>query len=94
MSRPVATWALLIGTLAGVISCVPSPRVTGSEEGTGRPSTESPVDALFAPPSPETIPGDLRGEQIRLGYEMVVNTQAYGKRYIGNALNCTNCHLD
>jgi thiosulfate dehydrogenase len=94
MNRPVAVWTVLVCTLGGVVSCVPPPRVTGSEEATGRSSTELSVDALFAPPSPETIPGDLRGEQIRLGYEMVVHTQAYGKRYIGNALNCTNCHLD
>jgi thiosulfate dehydrogenase len=55
---------------------------------------DSPVDALFAPPLPETIPGDLRGEPIRLGYMMIVHTQEYGKRYVGNALNCANCHLD
>lgn len=94
MNRPVAAWSVLVCMLVGVISCVPPPRVTGGEEGTGRMSTESQIDALFAPPSPETIPGDLRGEQIRLGYEMVVKTQVYGKQYIGNALNCSNCHLD
>ncbi len=94
MSRPVIAGVVLVSTLLGTISCVPPPRVTGSEEATGRRNTESPVDALFAPPSPETIPGDLRGEQIRLGYEMVVNTQEYARRYVGNALNCTNCHLD
>ncbi|TKB55656.1 MAG: hypothetical protein E8D50_01720 [Nitrospira sp.] len=48
----------------------------------------------FAPPSPETIPGSQMGEQIRLGYEIVVNTQEYAKPYVGNRLNCTNCHLD
>jgi len=48
----------------------------------------------FAPPSPETIPGSQLGEQIRLGYLIVVNTQEYGQPYIGNRLNCTNCHLD
>jgi thiosulfate dehydrogenase len=48
----------------------------------------------FAPPSPETIPGSQLGEQIRLGYEIVVNTQEYGRPYVGNRLNCTNCHLD
>lgn len=94
MSRSVIAGVVLVSTLLVTISCVPPPRVTGSEEPTGRPSEESTVNALFAPPSPESIPGDLRGEQIRLGYEMVVNTQEYGKRYIGNALNCTNCHLD
>ena len=29
-----------------------------------------------------------------MGYLMVVNTQEYGKAYVGNALTCTNCHLD
>lgn len=48
----------------------------------------------FAPPSPELIPGNQLGEQIRLGYEIVVNTQEYARPYVGNRLNCTNCHLD
>lgn len=48
----------------------------------------------FLPPSPETIPGSQLGEQIRLGYQIVVNTQEYAKPYVGNRLNCTNCHLD
>ncbi|HEX6728056.1 MAG TPA: c-type cytochrome [Nitrospira sp.] len=91
--RTVASVALITALLV-TISCVPPPRVTGNEEAAGRPSEESTVNALFAPPSPETIPGDLRGEQIRLGYKMIVDTQEYGKRYVGNALNCTNCHLD
>ncbi len=52
------------------------------------------IDAVFTPPSPETIPAGLAGEQIRLGYEIVVHTQQYAKRYVGNKLNCTNCHLD
>lgn len=48
----------------------------------------------FAPPSPETIPGSQLGERIRLGYQIVVNTQEYARPYVGNRLNCTNCHLD
>jgi thiosulfate dehydrogenase len=94
MSRPIIAGALLVSTLLGVMSCVPPPRVTSSSEPAGRQGREAPIDALFVPPSPETIPGDLRGEQIRLGYKMIVDTQEYGKRYVGNALNCTNCHLD
>jgi thiosulfate dehydrogenase len=42
----------------------------------------------------ETIPGSQLGEQIRLGYQIVVNTQEYARPYVGNRLNCTNCHLD
>ena len=54
----------------------------------------SSLDAVFSPPSPETIPADQRGEQIRLGYQIVARTQEYAAAYVGNALNCTNCHLD
>ena len=58
--------------------------------------TEPTVSAAieFSPPSPETIPGSQLGEQIRLGYKIVVDTQQYAKPYVGNRLNCTNCHLD
>ena len=61
------------------------PRVT---EQTGSVAIE------YSPPSPETIPGSQLGEQIRLGYKIVVDTQQYAKPYVGNSLNCTNCHLD
>jgi thiosulfate dehydrogenase len=49
---------------------------------------------LFSLPSPETISGGQSGELIRIGYEVVVHTQEFAKAYVGNALNCTNCHLD
>ncbi len=84
--------ALSVFTLAA--GCVPPPRVAGQPEPAVVAERGAGIDALFAPPSPDAIPGDVRGEQIRLGYMMVVNTQEYGKRYIGNGLNCTNCHLD
>ena len=34
------------------------------------------------------------GDAIRLGRDIFVNTQDYAKRYVGNGLNCVNCHLD
>ena len=83
-----------VAVVSVATGCAPAPPVSGGHETTGGVDQERGIDALFAPPSPETIPGDLRGEQIRLGYKMVVDTKEYGKRYVGNALNCTNCHLD
>jgi thiosulfate dehydrogenase len=94
MERLTIEGMALAAVLCMTVGCTPTPRVTSSQEPVGPPSHESTVNALFAPPSPETIPGDLRGEQIRLGYLMVAKTQEYGKRYVGNALSCTNCHLD
>lgn len=92
MSRRVMAGVAWVSVLLVTISCVPPPRVGG--EGDLRSDPEAARHTLFAPPSPDTIPGDLRGEQIRLGYKMVVDTQEYGKQYVGNALSCTNCHLD
>ncbi len=85
-------WLLLIPILllGSCVQAVEKPRV---EQPRATADTTS-IDALFAPPSPETIYGDQRGEQIRLGYEIVVNTQEYAALYVGNSLNCTNCHLD
>lgn len=60
----------------------------------GQPNGVAVFDPLFSPPSPETIPGGRQGEQIRIGYEVVTHTQEFAKPYVGNVLNCTNCHLD
>ena len=87
-------WLLsAILAMAMLVSCSgESSRVKTGEprraDQTGRAAIE------FAPPSPETIPGSQLGEQIRLGYQIVVNTQEYAQPYVGNRLNCTNCHLD
>lgn len=83
---------LTLFTLAA--GCVPPPRVAGQPEPAVGGERTSGIDPLFLPPSPDTIPGDLRGEAIRMGYLMVFDTQQYGKPYVGNTLNCTNCHLD
>ncbi len=82
-----AVSVLAVLTLAGCSGAfeIKSPDAFGSSDRS---------DLVFAPPPPDTIPGDQRGEQIRLGYQVVVNTREYAKAYVGNALNCTNCHLD
>ncbi|ULA63559.1 MAG: Cytochrome c family protein [Nitrospira sp.] len=85
---------LAVGCLIGLGGCTPTPKAaTVSAQGHGGGGLTS-ADMVFAPPSPEMIPGDWRGEQIRLGYTIVVDTQEYGRPYVGNRLNCTNCHLN
>ena len=79
--------------VAMLLSCSGERAQVTVEEPQGSQQTGSaPIE--FAPPSPETIPGSQLGEQIRLGYQIVVNTQKYARPYVGNRLNCTNCHLD
>lgn len=79
--------------VAMLLSCAGErARVTVEDPQGSQQTGSAPIE--FAPPSPETIPGSQLGEQIRLGYEIVVNTQEYARPYVGNRLNCTNCHLD
>ena len=47
----------------------------------------------FVPPLVADIPDDKFGDMVRLGRDIFVNTQKYAKRYVGNGLNCSGCHL-
>jgi thiosulfate dehydrogenase len=49
------------------------------------------IDAVFSHPTPDSIPEGQRGEQIRMGYHLVVHTQEFAAPYVGNALTCANC---
>jgi thiosulfate dehydrogenase len=45
------------------------------------------------PPFLDNFPIDERGQLIRYGQAIVVDTQGTVPGYVGNGLNCTNCHL-
>jgi thiosulfate dehydrogenase len=83
---------LLPGILAMLLSCSGQNAQVNMDEPHEAQAGSTAIE--FAPPSPETIPGSRLGEQIRLGYQIVVNTQEYARPYVGNRLNCSNCHLD
>lgn len=48
----------------------------------------------FSPPPSDTIPSGEFGNTILLGRNIFKNTQVYAKSFVGNGLNCVNCHLD
>ncbi|MFP5418816.1 MAG: c-type cytochrome [Gammaproteobacteria bacterium] len=50
--------------------------------------------AAFTPPSPDAIPDGPFGDAVRLGRNIFNDTQTYARAYVGNGLNCVNCHLD
>lgn len=84
-------FSVILG-VATLLSCSSESAQVKTEKSREAQSGSAPIE--FAPPSPDTIPGTQLGEQIRLGYQIVVNTQEYADAYVGNRLNCTNCHLD
>lgn len=46
------------------------------------------------PPSIGNLPHDKYAELVAQGYRIFVATPAFAPRYGGNALSCSNCHLD
>ena len=48
----------------------------------------------FAPPKVADIPNSPLGDMVSYGRDVFVETQRYAREYVGNKLNCQNCHLD
>ncbi|MGA9853313.1 MAG: c-type cytochrome [Gammaproteobacteria bacterium] len=48
----------------------------------------------FTPPPESAIPTGPDGDGIWRGLLIFENTQHYADQYVGNALNCSSCHLD
>lgn len=53
-----------------------------------------PKAAVFTPPSESEIPDNEFGRIVRLGKNIFEDTQTYAKPYVGNGMNCVNCHLN
>lgn len=55
---------------------------------------QQPKRPHFSPPPDSAIPAGEFGDTIRLGRNIFTHTQIYAKQFVGNGLNCVNCHLD
>ncbi|MDI5837429.1 c-type cytochrome [Shewanella xiamenensis] len=59
------------------------------------PSVPKNPDQNYLTPRPlSAIPEGAFGDKVRLGYQLFVNTQQLRDKYVGNELNCANCHMD
>ncbi len=50
--------------------------------------------AGFAPPAEIDLPDGEFGKMVRLGERIFMETGKYAPKYVGNRLNCVNCHID
>lgn len=75
----LSTWCFLCGVVA----------LVGMVVGTVRSDDPKPSAKM------NEIPAGPLGDSIRLGQELVEKTTSHPltRRYVGNALNCTSCHL-
>lgn len=47
----------------------------------------------FVPPELVDIPHSKYGEMVHLGRHIFIDTATHARRYVGNGMNCANCHL-
>ncbi len=50
--------------------------------------------ATFVPPDQAKIPTDEFGKMVQLGRNIMYDSKKYAPQYVGNSLNCVNCHTD
>ncbi|MCL9658502.1 c-type cytochrome [Pseudomonas protegens] len=48
----------------------------------------------FQPPAEGELPDNAYGKLVREGHALFVDTKRLAPQYVGNGLNCSNCHLD
>lgn len=87
--------------LGGMVGCdkQPPPPAPADVAPAAPPPVAAPAAAaaaptVFTPPAESEIPQNEYGETVLLGKKLFVNTQQYAKAYVGNGMNCANCHLD
>jgi thiosulfate dehydrogenase len=47
----------------------------------------------FIPPQEKDIPDNQFGKMVKLGKKIFVQTGKYASKYVGNKMQCVNCHL-
>ncbi len=84
----VAPWLLGALSAAGIVLFAVNPGAAQSQR-----KAVGEVVPLRAPDE-KTIPKGPVGAAIRYGKKVLTETQTYARKYIGNGLNCSSCHLD
>lgn len=93
-SRHTAATASAASGRASSAATVPAGVSTGSTNAPRIAGGRNPDMATFTPPPDSAIPDDKFGAMVREGRDIFTNSRKYAGQYVGNGLNCENCHLD
>ena len=85
---PAATTTAATAPAAPASSTAPSPAPADTA------ASAQAKPAGFKPPDAQQIPDGPMGDVIRRGEQIFLHTGANAKGFVGNTLNCVNCHLD
>ncbi|SFQ59434.1 Cytochrome c [Pseudomonas sp. NFPP07] len=58
------------------------------------PAVNAAHPGYFQPPAESELPDNAYGKMVRDGYALFVDTKRLAPKFVGNGLNCSNCHLD
>lgn len=51
-------------------------------------------EVAWRAPNTSSIPHNEMGEAIRLGLNIIIDTPKYARHYVGNQMNCADCHVN
>jgi thiosulfate dehydrogenase len=87
---------LLLAFAVGHAIAADSPRNPRLDDQTQLPKApaKAPSQRYFQPPADTEIPNNAFGDQVRRGMDLFMNTKALAPEYVGNEMNCVNCHID
>lgn len=90
-----------ITAVADYFSTLPGALDTSTPQGDRRAVPAVAVDAQatpaapkFEPPDAHSIPDDEFGQVVRQGQDIFLETGRYAGQFVGNNMNCVNCHID
>ena len=91
--QPLSTWLAQYRPSATDTAAEPLPEKPAAAP-KGKAEKPPRTQKAFTPPPESDIPDDGFGAMVRLGKNIFNDTQTHAKQYVGNGLNCVNCHLD
>ena len=86
-----------VAAFYGNASAAPAPNAAPVPSARGKqakPIQNAGRGAAFTPPPESAIPHDQFGAMVRLGEHIFHNTQRYAAGFVGDQLQCSNCHID
>lgn len=86
---PVYAFCVLVAPMAGAATIA----MEDQSQLKIPPAAKHP-NSYFRPPQQSELPDNAYGKMVMDGYALFVDTKRQAPQFVGNGLNCTNCHLD
>lgn len=78
-----------------IVAPAQAAKIAMEDQSQVQPSPAKPAaEAWFQPPQEKDLPADAFGQLVQEGRAIFVDTRNQAAEYVGNGMNCTNCHLD